>query len=512
MERMRLVKELVETNSGHQRCVGKGSGREVEQVLQKRAAVLLSILLLLLTATGLFRMTVYAAETSGTEEAYYLSFKKYKAAVDPQGTKTITYNEITDQISHLLEEGMRRYTGGAERDGEDGYYKPFSNSYGFWYETSGFEKTVMGYISGARVTEVELQFSTMRKSVSNNASEQEVRQEVDTLIAMLREDANKLDDLFGYTADTSGHGGSSNGLAWATFGAVFSIIVREGLEAILIVGAMVAYLLKTNNKRGTLYVYVGSILALVASVIMAIILYSFVNNAGNSIPQEIVEGVTALVAVAVLIYVSNWMISKAESDNWTKYLSDKVSDSASRGKLFALGFTAFLAVFREGAEVILFCQQYFFRAGTMNNGYLAVFGGIFGGLAAVALIFILIRVFGVKIPLKPFFMITSILMAIMSIAFLGSGMWELFMDGGLAEQIGGWVQQLAVTIPWLSWMSGNDMLAFFGIYPTWITLIPQLILLVITIITFVVALRKKPAPAENASSAQEADKPSENDT
>ena len=78
----------------------------------------------------------------------------------------------------------------------------------------------------------------------------------------------------------------------------------------------------------------------------------------------------------------------------------------------------------------------------------------------------------------------------MSIAFLGSGMWELFMDGGLADSIGGWVQQLAVTIPWLSWMSGNEVLAFFGIYPTWITLLPQLILLVITVITFIVALKK----------------------
>ena len=177
----------------------------------------------------------------------------------------------------------------------------------------------------------------------------------------------------------------------------------------------------------------------------------------------------------------------------SKYLSGKVSDSADKGKVLALGFTSFLAVFREGAEVILFCQQYFTRAGSMDNGYLAVFGGIFGGLATVALIFVLIRVFGVKIPLKPFFMATSILMAVMSIAFLGSGMWELFMDGGLADSIGGFVQQLAVTIPALAWMSGNEMLAFFGIYPTWITLIPQLILLVITVITFILAMKKKPS-------------------
>ena len=461
---------------------------------RKKYALLPGILIVLILIFGAFTVNAFAAESGSAQADYYMSYKKYKAAVDPEGTKTVTYNEITDQISNLLEEGMRRYTSAAEKDGDDGYYKPFSNAYGFWYETSGFEKTVMGYISGSRVTDVELQFSTMRKSVSNGESPEVVRQEVDALVSMLREDANKLDELFGY----SGDGSSGGGLAWATFGAVFSIIVREGLEAILIVGAMAAYLIKTKNRRGTLYVYIGAVLALIASVIMAVILYSFASNAGNSIPQEIVEGVTALLAVAVLIYVSNWMISKAEADNWTKYLTDKVSESAGKGKMFALGFTSFLAVFREGAEVILFCQQYFTRAGSMDNGYLAVFGGILGGLATVALIFVLIRVFGIRIPLKPFFMATSILMAIMSIAFLGSGMWELFMDGGLADSIGGWVQQLASTIPWLSWMSGNDTLAFFGLYPTWITLIPQLILLVITVITFVIAMKKKPEPKQRA--------------
>ena len=438
--------------------------------------------------------SVTLADDSDDESTYYLTYKKYVAAENPDGSKTITYNDITDQISNLLREGLRRYKAQTAYEGDDGYYKPFTNSYGFWYETSGFEKTVMGYISGARVNEVELQFSNMKKAVNNEASYQQVEQEVETLIAMLREDANILDDLFGY----SGNSGSG-GLAWATFGAVFSIILREGLEAILIVGAMIAYLVKTNNEAGNKYVYGGSVIALVASVGLAFLLYTITSGTSNSIPQEIVEGVTALIAVAVLIYVSNWMISKAESEAWTEYISSKASLSADTGKMAALGFTAFLAVFREGAEVILFCQQYFSRAGSMEHGYLALFGGIAAGLLAVAIVFIVIRVFGVKLPLKPFFMATSILMAVMSIAFLGSGMWELFLDGGLAERIGGWVLNLAGTIPALAWMSGNDALAFFGIYPTWITLGPQIILTIITIITFVMNQKRTAKSAEKAA-------------
>lgn len=453
---------------------------------------ILGICMLVVLAVHSLSATTYAED--GEKADYYLTYKKYVAAENPDGSKTITYNDVTDQIANLLAEGMRRYAGGAERDGDDGYYKPFTNSYGSWYETSGFEKTVMGYISGARVNEVELQFSNMKKAVNNGKSVDEVQAEVDTLIAMLREDADILDDLFGYSKS-----GGGSGVALATFGAVFGIILREGLEAILIVGAMVAYLIKTENKKGTKYVYIGAVIALAASVILAIILYSITSGTSNSIPQEIVEGVTALIAVGVLIYVSNWMISKAESEAWTNYISGKVSSSADSGKMLALGFTSFLAVFREGAEVILFCQQYFSRAGSMNHGYLAVFGGIAAGLAGVALIFVLIRVFGVKLPLKPFFMATSILMAVMSIAFLGSGMWELFLDGGLAERIGGFVQNLAGTISALSWMSGNDALAFFGIYPTWITLGPQLILLVITVITFIMMITKNSKTAKEAA-------------
>ena len=461
-----------------------GIKHEAGSVLDKLHRFL-CLALAVLVLVGSFGISA-RAEDSDDDDTYYLSYKKYVAAENPDGSKTITYNDITDQISNLLEEGMRRYEAGVAKDGDDGYYKPFTNSYGFWYETSGFEKTVMGYISGARVNEVELQFSNMKKAVNAGASVADVRKEVDALVEMLRTDADILDDIFGYSND-GGSGGS--GLAWTTFGAVFGIILREGLEAILIVGAMVAYLIKTNNKKGTVYVYVGAVIALIASVILAVILYKITSGTSNSIPQEIVEGVTALIAVAVLIYVSNWMISKAESEAWTQYINEKVTSSADSGKMMALGFTSFLAVFREGAEVILFCQQYFSRAGSMNHGFLAVFGGIVVGLLAVLLVFVLIRVFGVKIPLKPFFMATSILMAVMSIAFIGSGMWELFLDGGLAEKIGGFVQNLAGTIPSLAWMSGSDLLAFFGVYPTWITLGPQIILTIITIITFVLMIK-----------------------
>ena len=177
--------------------------------------------------------------------------------------------------------------------------------------------------------------------------------------------------------------------------------------------------------------------------------------------------------------------SKAESDAWTNYISNKVSVSADKGKIFTLAFTSFLAVFREGAEVILFYQPLVVSASEINMGWLAVLGGLILGLLVVLAVFLIIRIFGIKIPLKPFFMITSILMAAMSIIFLGSGIWELFIDGGL---LGTWGWPSGIIQP-LAWMSENEVLNFFGIYPTWWTIIPQIILTIITIFTFVFWLK-----------------------
>lgn len=421
---------------------------------------------------------------------YYLTYNAYVKAAKKAGVEEITYTEVAAQIGNLLEEGLRRYAAG-----ESDYYVCFTNPYGSWYETSGFERKVMAYVSGSRVTAVELQFAKVKQAAgSGNGTSvpvETIKTEVEQLKEMLNTDAKKLDDLLGLGTGT----GKSGSLGWATFLGCFTILVREGLEAILIVGAMVAYLIKANEKRYVKYIYIGAAVALVASALLAWLLYSL---SWTGVPQEIIEGVTALIAVAVLIYVSNWMISKAESDAWTKYISEKVSGSVGKGKVWALAFTSFLAVFREGAEVILFYQPLVSSAKEIANGGWAIAGGIIAGIVVVALVFVLIRVFGVKIPLKPFFMATSVLMAAMSIIFLGSGIWELFIDGGIwpVGIIGG-----------IEHWAENEVLNFFGIYPTWLTLIPQMALLVITVVTFALWIRKgkkdRAKAQESSDSTQE---------
>ena len=272
-----------------------------------------------------------------------------------------------------------------------------------------------------------------------------------------------------------------------TFLGAFGIIVREGLEAILVIAAIIAYLTKSGNARSLKNVYIGAVAGVIASFIAAAILgwakQAFV-SAG--LAQEIIEGITALIAVCVLFYVSNWMISKAEAASWSRYIDGKVQSSVEQGSSFALAFTAFLSVFREGAEVVLFYQPMLSEG---NPGM--VWAGFGAGCVLLVFIYLAITRLSIKLPIKVFFTATSILMAIMCVSFLGSGIKEL------AE---GNVFDLTLRVPGIP---ENDVIQIFGIYPWLETLVPQLILAIVLLVTFLIAHYRG---AINALKAQNAEK------
>ena len=282
-----------------------------------------------------------------------------------------------------------------------------------------------------------------------------------------------------------------------TFLGAFGIIVREGLEAILVIAAIIAYLVKSGNSRSVRNVYIGAIAGIAASFVAAFIL-SWAKQAfvGAGVAQEVIEGITALIAVCVLFYVSNWMISKAEAANWSRFIDGKVQSSVEQGSTFALAFTAFLSVFREGAEVVLFYQPMLSEG---NPGM--VWAGFGTGCVLLVFVYLAITKLSIRLPLKVFFTATSILMAIMCVSFLGSGIKEL------AE---GNVFDLTLRVPGIP---ENDVIQIFGIYPWLETLVPQLILSIILLVTFMMAhyrgkinaLKLQLAQAIQACQAAEAD-------
>ena len=256
-----------------------------------------------------------------------------------------------------------------------------------------------------------------------------------------------------------------------TFLGAFGIIVREGLEAILVIAAIIAYLTKSGNGKSLKNVYIGAICGVIASFAAAAVLawakQAFV---GAGLAQEVIEGITALIAVCVLFYVSNWMISKAEAASWSRYIDGKVQSSVEQGSAFALAFTAFLSVFREGAEVVLFYQPMLSEG---NPGM--VWAGFGAGCVLLVFVYLAITKLSIKLPIKVFFTATSILMAVMCVSFLGSGIKEL------AE---GNVFDLTLNVPGIP---ENDVIQIFGIYPWLETLLPQLILAIILLVTFLIA-------------------------
>ena len=271
-----------------------------------------------------------------------------------------------------------------------------------------------------------------------------------------------------------------------TFLGAFGIIVREGLEAILVIAAIIAYLMKSGNSRSVKNVYIGAAAGIAASFAAAAVL-AWAKRAfvGAGLAQEIIEGITALIAVCVLFYVSNWMISKAEAASWSRFIDGKVQSSVEQGSAFALAFTAFLSVFREGAEVVLFYQP------MLNEGNPGmVWAGFGAGCVLLVFVYLAITKLSVKLPIKVFFTATSILMAIMCVSFLGSGIKEL-AEGNAFD--------LALRVPGIP---ENDVIQIFGIYPWLETLVPQLILAVILLVTFMIAHYRGKINALKAQSAQ----------
>jgi len=261
---------------------------------------------------------------------------------------------------------------------------------------------------------------------------------------------------------------------WGAFFESFLIILREGFEAILVIGAVAAFLIKTGHHERLKSLWIGGALAVVASAITAVILSTILSAVPAS--RELIEGGTLLVAVAVLFSVSYWLISKVEAAKWQQFIREKVTNALEHGGGKALALVAFLAVYREGAETALFYQALFRE----NGAVVFPLGmGVVVGFLALIVIFTLFYRFGVKIPLRPFFSVTSALLYFMAFVFAGRGIKEL--------QEGNFVS--ATRIP------GFPTVNAIGMYPTVETMLAQLVL----VIAFIFAIVKTFWPSRSVA-------------
>lgn len=210
----------------------------------------------------------------------------------------------------------------------------------------------------------------------------------------------------------------------------FFVVLREGFEAVLLVGAMVAFLHKSDRPESARYIWTGVAAAVVASLAAWFLLQHLlgsVQSAGAS--QRLIEGVTMLLAAGVLFYVSYWLLGKIEAQRWQAFLDGKLKANLAEDRAWMLGVIGFLAVFREGLETVLFVKALSIQS---QGAWDEILLGLGLGAVVVAGLYLAIQRLGVRIPLRGFFAATSAILAFMALRFAGIGIFEL-QEGGLIQ-------------------------------------------------------------------------------
>jgi len=367
------------------------------------------------------------------------------------------WREAVNEIEGTLNKAGDAYAEGRTDDAKASVSEAYFNG----FEGSGMETAVGVYISTDRKTELESMFSDIRNAVTAHASVDDVKKKISLLAQALENDARKLPEKREGSKESP----------YTVFFNSFIIILREGFEAILVISAISAYLAKTGQKGKVKTVYKGAALALIASIFTAILLQTVIRISGAG--KEALEGITMLIATAVLFYVSYWLITKIEVARWQHYIKSKVESSLTKGNILALGFAAFIAVYREGAETILFYQALY--SGADAHGSAVIAGFAVGSLLLIGL-FILIKYGSVMIPIGPFFAITSTLLYYLAFTFAGKGVREL--------QEVTWIS--STPVEWLPTIS------FLGIYPTWEGMLLQAILILALLVAIVYSFVLRP--------------------
>ena len=284
----------------------------------------------------------------------------------------------------------------------------------------------------------------------------------------------------------------------------FIILVREGLEAILVIGALMAFLVKTGNAHRKRDINLGVGAAIVMSLLTALALETVFVLSRSS--QEGLEGGVMMAAMATLFYVSYWLVSKMEVAKWNRFVKSKVEKALSRKSALALASVAFLAVYREGFETVLFYKALAVSGGA--GSWVPVLAGIAVGAVVLAGVYLAIHRFGVRLPLKPLFGVTSALLYYMAFVFAGKGVAELQESGLVPLTPVGW----------------GPRVPSMGIYPTVESLGLQGVLILFAVLalvwTFLIepsrlkvtpALMPDPAPERTEKAQRAASSPREMD-
>lgn len=364
------------------------------------------------------------------------------AGFDESANSGKDYSKVADEIKAALNNILNDYEGFNQ-----GSINALQSVYLDIFEASGMENKI-GAVDSAIKLKIEAQFSQGVALIKSSAPKEELKASFDSLNALVAGVLDKIQD--------------SSPISLFIF--AFGIIIREGLEALIIVVAIVSYLIQSGNKNRLNIVYSSLLTGIVLSFATAFLVsWIFKQNAAQS--RELIEGVCMLVAVVLLFYVGFWLLSNALNKKWSNFIKGQTIEAISKNSATTLWWTVFLAVYREGAETVLFYQALFFDAKTSTD-YSAVFAGLGVGSFIIIALYFLLKAGAIRIPVKQFFYITSYIIFYMVFVFTGKGIAELIEGKFITPSF------LPVKFEPLTWL---------GLYPYYETLIPQALVLILLV-------------------------------
>ena len=313
------------------------------------------------------------------------------------------------------------------------------------FEASQMESHIGAMDSNLKLA-IESRFTQGVALIKADAPKDALRDNFDALDALIASSLEKIQDLS----------------PAALLAAALVIILREGIEAMLIVLAITAYLLQSGNAKHIGIVHSALGVGVFLSFVTAFaVYYLFAQFAGQF--RELLEGITMIIALFLLLYVGFWLLSK--SYKWTSYIQAQAQEAIHKGSARVLWWTVFLAVYREGAETVLFYQSLFFSASDSAD-FWAIIGGLCIGCAILLVLFFVLKAGAVRFPVRLFFQCTSYLIFALCFIFAGKAVAEL-IEGKLI---------LPTFVPF-----GFEPITWLGIYPYYETLIPQIAVLCVIV-------------------------------
>ncbi|MEZ5301540.1 MAG: FTR1 family protein [Verrucomicrobiales bacterium] len=254
------------------------------------------------------------------------------------------------------------------------------------------------------------------------------------------------------------------------FGMSAAILLREGFESVLVIIAILGVIRALNARAAARWVHAGWITAVALGIVAWFASDKVVSMSG--LGREMMEGVAALAAVAILLYLGFWMHSKTEIGRWKEFIHGRITDALTGGKLFTLAAISFVAVFREAFETVLFLSALNLEAGPAARG--AIGWGVVCAAVLVGVMHWALLRYSAKIPVRRLFAISSWVMVLLAVVLIGKGFHSLQESGVIS----------VTTLP----VPRFDLA---GLYPTWETFAAQVAVVAISL--FLWWLGKRPS-------------------